>query len=223
MILAELLTETGNNPAPFAYIPTGDSDYAEIAARDIGLSVHFTRVFDTTETYRVYIEFSVNGRMDVTGGGNAVKILSTVNAILIEYLHKFLRPKDSSVSFLADRIERSRIKLYDRLVPTVSRILGSNWVYSEDLDGGLLGSPVKDYAWLKKTEQLKEVAVASTWITELVYSRPKKELTMTLNNGKQYSIPGISRQSFDRWKSAPSKGQYFHQNIRDRFKIERTR
>lgn len=222
MILAELLKETGNNPAPFELIPTGDADYAEIAARDIGLSVQFTRVFDPTDSYRVFIEFTVNGRMDRTGGGNAVKILSTVNAILIEYLHKFLKPKDLAVAFLADA-EPSRIKLYDRLVPTVGRILGNNWVYSEDLDSIALGRGVKDYVWLKKTQQLKEVAVASTWITELVYSRARKTLTMTLNNGKQYSIPGISRQSFDRWKAAPSKGQYFHQNIRDRFQIERTR
>jgi hypothetical protein len=76
---------------------------------------------------------------------------------------------------------------------------------------------------MRIAEILKEVAVASTWITNLVYTRASKTLTMTLNNGRQFSIQGVSRQTFDRWKSAPSKGQYFHEHIRDRFPVKRIR
>lgn len=76
---------------------------------------------------------------------------------------------------------------------------------------------------MRIAEILKEVAVASTWITDLAYNRKNKILTMTLNNGRQFAIEGISRQSFDRWKSSPSKGQYFHQHIRDHFPIKRIR
>ena len=76
---------------------------------------------------------------------------------------------------------------------------------------------------MRLQELLIEVAVKSTWITDLVYTRSTKTLTMTLNNGKRYAIKGISRQSFERWKDSESKGKYFHQHIRDKFNINRTR
>ena len=70
---------------------------------------------------------------------------------------------------------------------------------------------------------LKEVAVVSTWITNLTYTRNTKTLTMTLNNGRAFAIDGVSRQTFDRWKADKSKGQYFHQHIKDTFPVKRIR
>jgi len=215
MKLQELLTETGDNTVPF-HIAKSGPDECRIDAPDIGLMTFLTRIGG-----QVFIDFSVGGRQDKTGSGNAFQIFATVGAILDKCLDRFINDQDIMVTFGADKLEPSRVKLYNRLAPRVTKILGPSWRFTHGNERP--GFPVKNYMWIRRPESLNEVAVASTWITNLVYTRKTKTLTMALNNGRRYAIKGISRQSFERWKDSPSKGKYFHQHIRNTFNIDRIR
>ena len=44
---------------------------------------------------------------------------------------------------------------------------------------------------------------------------------MVLSNGRSFAIRGIERSMFQKWTSAPSKGEFFHNYIRDMFNISR--
>jgi len=73
-------------------------------------------------------------------------------------------------------------------------------------------------------EILNEVKVQSSWISNLTYNRPNKVITWRLNqrnNHREYAIPFISRTMFDRWKAAPSKGQFYHKHIKGVYDIIR--
>jgi len=74
---------------------------------------------------------------------------------------------------------------------------------------------------MKASEILREKPVESAWITDLIYNRPNKVLTMRLSNGKSYSIPNITRAIFERWTKSGSKGQFFHQHIKDTYNVKR--
>lgn len=74
---------------------------------------------------------------------------------------------------------------------------------------------------MRAIEFLAEKRVESAWITDLIYTRPTKTLTMQLSNGRRFSIKGISRSIFERWIKSPSKGRFFHQNIRTVYDINR--
>jgi hypothetical protein len=74
---------------------------------------------------------------------------------------------------------------------------------------------------MRAAEILNEKQVMSAWISDLVYNRPNKVLTMRLSNGISYSIPGITRTMFERWIKAPSKGFFFHNNIKDNYQVSR--
>ncbi len=74
---------------------------------------------------------------------------------------------------------------------------------------------------MKASEILNEKPVESTWITDLIYNRPNRVLTMRISNGRSYSIPNISRTMFERWTNANSKGQFFHQYIADTYQVSR--
>jgi hypothetical protein len=74
---------------------------------------------------------------------------------------------------------------------------------------------------MRLSEILLEKPVRSSWITDLKHNRAGKILTMTLSNGKQYTIPGITRTTFEQWHRSPSKGRFFHTKIAGRFKATR--
>lgn len=74
---------------------------------------------------------------------------------------------------------------------------------------------------MRLEEFLCETPVESSWITDLVYNRPNRILTMRLNNGKQYHVANVSRTFFDRWKNANSKGRFYHQFVKDIYPINR--
>lgn len=71
---------------------------------------------------------------------------------------------------------------------------------------------------MRLIELLTEKKVQSTWISDLSHNRPNKVLTMRLSNGNAYSIPGITRTTFEQWSRAPSKGRFFHRYIAGKFK-----
>jgi hypothetical protein len=76
---------------------------------------------------------------------------------------------------------------------------------------------------MRAVEFLGEKPVESTWITDLIYNRPNKILTMCLSNGKVYSIKGITRTTFEKWSKDRSPGRFYHNNIKDRYLITRIR
>jgi hypothetical protein len=75
---------------------------------------------------------------------------------------------------------------------------------------------------MRAEELLNEKQVESAWITDLIYSRPTKKLTMKLSDGKNYSIPGVSRTFFERWLKSNSKGQFFHKFVKGAYQVNRT-
>ena len=76
---------------------------------------------------------------------------------------------------------------------------------------------------MKLIELLTEKRVESTWISSLTHNRPNKVLTMKLSNGKVFTIPNITRTTFERWTKSPSKGHFWHESIKNKFKATRIR
>ena len=74
---------------------------------------------------------------------------------------------------------------------------------------------------MRAAEFLIEKAVESSWITDIVYNRPNRVLTMRMSDGKAYSVPNITRTTFEQWLKAPSKGQFFHRYIKDVYPVKR--
>jgi hypothetical protein len=74
---------------------------------------------------------------------------------------------------------------------------------------------------MRAEEIINEKQVESSWITDLTYNRPNRTLTMRLSNGKTYSIPGITRTTFEQWTKTSSKGRYFHNRIKDSYDVKR--
>lgn len=74
---------------------------------------------------------------------------------------------------------------------------------------------------MRAFEFLSEKVVQSSWITNLTYNRPNKTLTMQLSNGRSFSIPGVTRTTFERWVNSPSKGRFFHDKIKDTYQVTR--
>lgn len=72
---------------------------------------------------------------------------------------------------------------------------------------------------MRAEEFLVEKPVLSAWISNLLYNRPNKVITMRLSNGKSYSIPGVTRTMFERWLMSPSKGFFFHDRIKGRYQV----
>jgi hypothetical protein len=74
---------------------------------------------------------------------------------------------------------------------------------------------------MKAWEVLNEKPVESTWIVNLMLNRPNKVLTMRLSNGTAYSIPGITRGTFEQWTKSASKGRFFHDRIKDIYQVNK--
>ena len=74
---------------------------------------------------------------------------------------------------------------------------------------------------MRAIEFLTEKPVQSTWIVNLMHNRPNKTITMRLNNGRAFSIPGITRTMFEKWTNSQSKGHFFHQFIKGKYQVKR--
>lgn len=76
---------------------------------------------------------------------------------------------------------------------------------------------------MRYEEFLLEKPVESSWIINLMHNRPNKVLTMRLSNGRAYAIDGISRTTFEKWTKSPSIGQFFHNNIKQKYTLRRVK
>ena len=74
---------------------------------------------------------------------------------------------------------------------------------------------------MRLSEFLTEKAVQSTWIASITHNRPNKVLTVILSNGRAFSIQNVTRSTFEKWSRAPSKGRYYHDFIKDKYKLTR--
>ena len=98
MHIFEIINELADRPETFALV-SQDDDVWEISADSLGLYLYLTRgLGPKSKNDQVYIEFAVNGRYDLTKGGNAIKVLSTVIAMIQSYLPKFVNKQDNYIS-----------------------------------------------------------------------------------------------------------------------------
>jgi len=211
---AEILVELGNAPASFE-VEVNDYSYGSVyhsESKELGLDLYLSR-----EISGIIIEFAVHGRYDISKTGNAIKVFSTVKDMLIRALNDFLEPEDEYIKFSADSSEPSRVKLYWRMVPEISEILGPEWKYVKRTPAG----GIHLYVWERINKVINEKPVQSAWISDLTYNRPNKVLTMRLSNGISYSIPNITRTTFEQWLKSPSKGFFFHNKIKDNYQVRK--
>ena len=68
------------------------------------------------------VEFNLGGRIDITGTGNAVKVIRTVYNGLLDVVSK--NPKIKRLEFSSLKSEQSRVKLYTSLMDKVAKKLG---------------------------------------------------------------------------------------------------
>ena len=61
--------------------------------------------------------------------------------------------------------------------------------------------------------------VQSSTISEINYDG--KLLTVTFNNGREYTYEGVSEKIYEDFSKAESKGKYFHENINHRYNYSR--
>jgi hypothetical protein len=69
---------------------------------------------------------------------------------------------------------------------------------------------------------INEVPVISSWISDLTLVKGRSgDVTMALGNGNRYSVKGVGAQLYSQWAAAPSKGIFWHENIKNQFPVIR--
>lgn len=58
---------------------------------------------------------------------------------------------------------------------------------------------------------------ASAPIKEVAYEKDRRELLITFGSGQRYIYDNVPTEIVEAFKAAPSKGAFFHREIRDRF------
>ena len=61
---------------------------------------------------------------------------------------------------------------------------------------------------------LDEEQVFSSWIDEISYDGNGRVLLLLLS-GRQYIVHDVPEEVFEEWLEAPSKGKFWHSDIRD--------
>jgi hypothetical protein len=74
---------------------------------------------------------------------------------------------------------------------------------------------------MKINELLVEDSVMSSWIADITLQQNQKDITMALGNGYRYAIIGSGPAHFAAWIQAPSKGKYWHQQVKSNFVVKR--
>lgn len=69
---------------------------------------------------------------------------------------------------------------------------------------------------------LFETPVISSWISDLTLVKgPSGDVTMTLENGRRYSVKRLGPKLYNQWVTAPSKGIFWHQQIKNQYRVVR--
>lgn len=72
---------------------------------------------------------------------------------------------------------------------------------------------------------LLETPVLSSWIEDIEYNEEEGYIELTLLNGNEYHVIGKGRNAgkpvpeklYQRWIRAPSKGRFWHKNIKNKY------
>ncbi|MDD2636063.1 MAG: KTSC domain-containing protein [Bacteroidales bacterium] len=67
----------------------------------------------------------------------------------------------------------------------------------------------------------KSTQVESTLINKIKYNAEKMTLIVAFSNGSQYEYKKISQSVYSELEKAESKGKYFHDKIRDKYRYEK--
>lgn len=70
-------------------------------------------------------------------------------------------------------------------------------------------------------EIITEDPVASSWISDLTLQNNGRDVTMALNNGRRYRVRNLGPQVYNQWLAAPSKGRFWHDQIKNRYVVTR--
>ena len=126
MRVNEFIIEVGNTILPYTKEETSYSVLYKI--NELALIVEFF-IDDSTDIMN--IEFTVNDEIQITNRGNQFQILSNVINILTHELPKY-KNFLSTVFFIGEN-KNSRNALYSkRVVPIISKILGSKFVFHKE-------------------------------------------------------------------------------------------
>jgi len=63
------------------------------------------------------------------------------------------------------------------------------------------------------------IDVTSTAIARIDYDEFARDLEVTFTTGRTYIYRGVPRTVYVRFVRAPSKGQFFNEHIRDRYRF----
>ena len=61
------------------------------------------------------------------------------------------------------------------------------------------------------------VLLRSSTLSRAAYEEETETLDVTFKNGRTYTYEGVPKDVFEGLRDAPSAGQYFHSQIRDRY------
>ncbi len=67
----------------------------------------------------------------------------------------------------------------------------------------------------------QSINLKSSFIQALEYDRETRTAIVQFKRGAIYRYAQVPPVTFTRWLKAPSKGRYFHRNIRNRFNYKR--
>lgn len=76
---------------------------------------------------------------------------------------------------------------------------------------------------MKLRDLLAEAPVQSSWIRDIHYGRKQRLIHLTTSSGRVYTIVGVSEDLYNNWMNSESKGKFFHQYLRGKFKVWRIR
>lgn len=69
--------------------------------------------------------------------------------------------------------------------------------------------------------ELDEDPVSSSWISDITLRNNKRDIVMTIANGKKYLVRNPGIKLFRAWIKTGSKGQFWHQYIKNKFLVTR--
>ena len=71
---------------------------------------------------------------------------------------------------------------------------------------------------MRKYDGVFVIAVTSTAITQIEYDELSQELIVTFTSARTYTYYGVPRDLYVQFLRAESKGQFFNEYIRDRYR-----
>lgn len=74
---------------------------------------------------------------------------------------------------------------------------------------------------MRLNEIISEVEVDSSWMHDIEHNEETNNVTMQTASGMVYIIQNVPVEIYTAWLAAPSKGAFFHANIKNTYDIEK--